>query len=141
MPPKSKRHRLSSEAASVGREKLKEKRLSDSTAGLTSDAGPSSSSNSESPTTEPSEATGASQTTSPESSPTQIMTECSEEWLKVLDRDDKKSLAMFLCYNLSLHFQLTYTQAAEVAATMINKSDRSVRQWRKPRLHAHFNAH
>ena len=60
----------------------------------------------------------------------QILSEYSEEWLDVLDGDNKKSLSLFLCYNLVHHFQLNITQAAEIAAKMINKSDRTVRQWR-----------
>ena len=54
----------------------------------------------------------------------------SEKWLKGLDKDDdKRSLTIFLCYNLMTHFNLNNTQAAEVAAQMVNKSDRTVRQW------------
>ena len=60
----------------------------------------------------------------------ELLCQFSEEWLKVLDRDDKKSLAIFLCYNLMCHFELNNTQAAEIAAQMVNKSDRTVRQWR-----------
>ena len=60
----------------------------------------------------------------------EILLQFSNEWIDVLDRDNKKSLAMFLCHNLSLHFNLSYTKAAEMAAEMIKKSDRTVRQWR-----------
>ena len=60
----------------------------------------------------------------------EILSQFSDEWIDILDKDDKKSLAMFLCHNLSLHFNLSYTKAAEMAAEMIKKSDRTVRQWR-----------
>ena len=56
----------------------------------------------------------------------EILCQFSEEWLKVLDRDDKKSLVLFLCYNLTCYFKLNNTQAAEMAAQMVNKSDRTV---------------
>ena len=83
MPPKTKRQKLSAEAAAVGREKLKERRLSDLGQDETSGAGGAS--------TE--DATTARD-------PQEILSQFSEEWLKVLDRDDKKSLALFLCCNL-----------------------------------------
>ena len=37
---------------------------------------------------------------------------------------------MFLCHNLALHFQLSYTKAAEMAAVFVKITDRTVRQWR-----------
>ena len=47
-----------------------------------------------------------------------------------LDHDDKKSLAIFLCYNLAQHFSMKETEAAELTAVKIGKSDSTVRQWR-----------
>ena len=35
-----------------------------------------------------------------ERSASEILTQFSEEWLEVLDSDDKKSLAVFLCHNI-----------------------------------------
>ena len=113
MPPKTKRQRLSAGSASLAREKLKERRLSD----LVGDETPG-----------PSETPGASATS--ERSSQEILSQFCDEWLKVLDRDDKKSLALFLCYNLMSHFELNNTRAAEIAAEMVDKSDRTVRQWR-----------
>ena len=52
----------------------------------------------------------------------ETLSQFSDEWIDILDRDDKKSLAMFLCHNLSLHFNLSYTKAAEMAAEMIKKN-------------------
>ncbi len=57
-----------------------------------------------------------------------------EDWVCHLDRDDRVSLGLFLCFQLSKHFQLGETKAAEVAGEMIGKSDRTVREWR-----AYFN--
>ena len=48
----------------------------------------------------------------------------------VLDSDDRKSLAIFLCHNLVIHFNLNATESSKIAALMIDKSDRTVRQWR-----------
>ena len=60
----------------------------------------------------------------------EILYNFSDDWVKVLDKDDTRVLAIFLCHNLVTHFQLKNTEAAEMAAAMIHKSDRSVRQWR-----------
>ena len=46
--------------------------------------------------------------------------------MKVLDKDDKRSLAIFLCHNIVRHFQLKNPEAAEMAPDMI--FDKSVRQ-------------
>ena len=50
-----------------------------------------------------------------------------DDWL---GKDDTRSLAMFLCYHLVSNFSFTETKAAEFAATMLKKSDRTVRRWR-----------
>ena len=50
--------------------------------------------------------------------------------MNVLDKDDKRSLAIFLYHNLVTHFQLKNIEAAEMAAAMIHKSNRSVWLWR-----------
>ena len=60
----------------------------------------------------------------------EILSGFSDEWIDVLDKDEKKSLATFLCHNLALHFQLSYTKAAEMAAVMVKITDRTVRQSR-----------
>ena len=56
-----------------------------------------------------------------------------EEWISHLDRDDRVSLGLFLCFQMSKHFELGETKAAELAGIMISKSDKAVREWR-----AHF---
>ncbi len=53
-----------------------------------------------------------------------------EEWLQAMGKDDVKSIAIFLCYQLVDMFSFTETKAAEYAAQMINRSDRTVRRWR-----------
>ena len=53
-----------------------------------------------------------------------------EEWVLHLDRDDKISLSLFICFHLEKIFQFTQTNAAEYASIMLGKSDRTIRQWR-----------
>ena len=53
-----------------------------------------------------------------------------EVWLQVLGKEEMKSVAMFLCYHLVSMFSFTETKAAEYAALMLNKSDRTVQRWR-----------
>ena len=53
-----------------------------------------------------------------------------EEWLETVDKEELKSLAMFLCFQLVKQFEFTKTKAAEYTATMLNKSEQTVRRWR-----------
>ena len=52
-----------------------------------------------------------------------------DEWVLHLERDDKVSLAMFLCFQLAT-LGFGETQAAEMAGMMVGRSDKSVREWR-----------
>ncbi len=47
-----------------------------------------------------------------------------------LDRDDRISLGLFLCYNLQHTLNFTATKASEYAAMMMGRSDRTVWKWR-----------
>ena len=53
-----------------------------------------------------------------------------EEWVLQLDRDDALALGLFLSFQLSKHFNMGATKAAELAGLMIGRSDRTVREWR-----------
>ena len=53
-----------------------------------------------------------------------------EDWLETLDKEEIESVSLFLCYHLVRMFSFTETRAAEHAATMVKKSDRSVLRWR-----------
>ena len=53
-----------------------------------------------------------------------------ENWALSLYRDDTVSLALFLTSHLTHLLNFTSTKAAELAAIMIGKSDRTIRQWR-----------
>ena len=53
-----------------------------------------------------------------------------EDWVSHLDRDDLVSLGLFLSFQLASHLNLGETKAAELASAMINKSDKTIREWR-----------
>ena len=60
-----------------------------------------------------------------------------EDWLISLDREDKISLGLFLTYNLERVIpKMTSSLAAEYAATMMDKSERTIRNW-----HSDFAEH
>ena len=54
-----------------------------------------------------------------------------EDWVSHLERDDRVSLGLFLCFQLTKHLDLGDTKAAELAGMMIGRSDKAVREWRK----------
>ena len=59
-----------------------------------------------------------------------------EDWISHLEREDHVSLALFLCFQLSKHFNLGETKAAELASEMVGQSDKSVQigernSWKK----------
>ena len=125
MPPKTKRQRLSAEAASVAWEKLRQKRLSelevDASHGVfqSQESSPSRPEASVSPTPEtstPAEYNEPTTSSATERAASEILSQFSEEWLKVLDSDDKTSLAMFLCHIITVHINLNNTETAEMAA-------------------------
>lgn len=53
-----------------------------------------------------------------------------ENWVLQLGRDDMVSLALFLTFQLSKHFDCGTTKAAELAGLMVGWSDRAVREWK-----------
>ena len=53
-----------------------------------------------------------------------------ENWVLHLERDDRVSLGLFLSFQLVRQLNLGETQAAELAGLMIDKSDRTLREWR-----------
>ena len=53
-----------------------------------------------------------------------------DEWLQVVDKEEIESVTMFLCYHLVSTFSFTETKAAEYAAEMLNKGERTVQRWR-----------
>ena len=59
-----------------------------------------------------------------------ILGDFAEDWLETLDKDEIKSVSLFLCYHFVHAFSFTETKAAEYAASMMKKSDRTVRRWR-----------
>ena len=59
-----------------------------------------------------------------------ILGDFAEDWLETLDKDEIKSISFFLCYHFVHAFSLIETKAAEYAASMMKKSDRTARRWR-----------
>ena len=54
-----------------------------------------------------------------------------EDWVCHLYRDNRVSLGLFLCFQLTKQFQLGEINAAELAGMMIGKSEREIREWRE----------
>ena len=136
MPPKSKRARQSLAAAAQGREALKKARSDLETgSGETVPATTASTSVTTGEThvdAAPMSVDSSSSATEPVADPKEILEEFVEERVQTLDREDKKGLAMLLCSTLVNELSFTETRAAEFAARIIHKSDRSVSQWRVP---------
>ena len=63
--------------------------------------------------------------------PQEILKDIAEDWLETLDKDEIKSISLFLSYHFMHAFSFTETKAAECAASMVKKSDRTVRRWRR----------
>ena len=59
-----------------------------------------------------------------------ILGDFAEDWLETLDKNEIKSISLFLCYHFVHAFSFIETKAAEYAASMMNKSDRTARRWR-----------
>ena len=53
-----------------------------------------------------------------------------EDWLETLDKDEIKSISLFLCYHFMHAFSFTETKLAECGTSMVKKSNRTVRRWR-----------
>ena len=58
-----------------------------------------------------------------------ILADFAEDWLETLDKDEIKSITLFLFYHCAC-ISFTETKAAEYAASMMKKSDQTVRRWR-----------
>ena len=66
---------------------------------------------------------------SKQSSRQNVLTQFCEDWLYSLDRDDVRSLSIFLCHQLVSKLSFTGSKAAQHAAAMVGKTDRTIRQW------------
>ena len=51
-----------------------------------------------------------------------------DNWISHLEREARVSLGLFLCFQLSKHFDLGDTK---LAGMMVGRSDKTVREWRK----------
>ena len=52
-----------------------------------------------------------------------------ENWILQLDCGDRVSLGIFLAYNLKAHLGKGETEAAELAGSMVNRSERTIHDW------------
>ena len=59
-----------------------------------------------------------------------ILGDFAEDWLETQHKNEIKSISLFLCYHFVHAFSFTETKAAEYAASMMKKSDRTARRWR-----------
>ena len=59
-----------------------------------------------------------------------VLSQFCEDWLHSLGRDDLRSLSIFLCHQLVSKLSFTESKAAEYAAAMVGKTDRTIRQWK-----------
>ena len=57
-----------------------------------------------------------------------IMETFGDDWISHLDRDNRDSLGIFLCFQLTKQLNLGDTKAAELAAMMTGRSDKAVHE-------------
>ena len=62
--------------------------------------------------------------------PQEILKVFAEDWLETLDKDEIKSISLFLCYHFIHTFSFTEPKLAECGTSMVKKSNRTVRRWR-----------
>ena len=135
MPPKSKKMRHSLEAAAKGREVLLQTRIEpDATVFATM----------EGVTSESEARAGDSAVFHEEPGPShppvdmieddacslEVMETFVESWVQALDHEDRKSLAVLLCFVLVKELSFTETNSAALAARVISKNEKTVRRWR-----------
>ncbi len=60
----------------------------------------------------------------------EILDDFCAEWISEIDKDVKRSLAVFLCNVFVKYHGLRYTAAAEMVAMLVGKADKTVRRWR-----------
>lgn len=141
MPPKTKKRRHSLEAAAKGREILKQARLEPDTSvsaalptiseGVTLDsASEDRTEDSAALHEEPGPSHTSPDTAASDASPMEVMEEFVTGWVHALDHEDKKSVAMLLCFVLVNELSFTETRAAQLTAKVINKNEKTVRCWR-----------
>ena len=82
------------------------------------------------PITGDEETTAGTTADSTRRTPQEILGDFVEDWLETLDKDEIKYISLFLCYHFMHAFSFTEIKATEYAASMVKKSDRTVRRWR-----------
>ena len=135
MPPKSKTKRHSLEAAAKGREILKQARVDPDATVSPAMEGVISENEARAADSavlheEPGPSRPPVDTTEGDVSPLEVMEAFVEGWVQALDHEDRKSLAMLLCFVLVKELSFTETNAAALTARVICKNEKTVRRWR-----------
>ena len=134
MPPKSKKKRHSLEAAAKGREILKQARVDPDATVSPAMEGVISENEAHAADSavlheEPGPSRPPVDTTEGDVSPLKVMEAFVEGWVQALDHEDRKSLAMLLCFVLVKELSLTETNAAALTAREICKNEKTVHCW------------
>ena len=53
------------------------------------------------------------------------------EWVESLDQDNRVSLGLFIHFQLMQYFSFTMMNAAKYAGLLVDRSERTIREWRK----------
>ena len=137
MPPKSKKMRHSLEAAAKGREALLKTRIDPDATVSASTEGVISESETEARTEdsavfheEPGPSHPPEDMIDDDSSSLEVMETFVKSWVQALDHEDRKSLAMLLCFVLVKELSFTETNAAALTSRVISKNEKTVRRWR-----------
>ena len=73
------------------------------------------------------ETTARTTADSTQRTPREILGDFADDWLETLDKDEIKSISLFLCYHFMHAFSFTEIKATVCAASLVKKSDRTVR--------------
>ena len=140
MPPKTKKKRQSLEAAAKGRKVLKQSRLDidgSISAVMPNVEGVASESAREGHVgdsgilhDEPGPSNPRTDASESDVSSLEVMETFVQSWVQALDHENKKSLAMLLCFVLVKELSFTDTNAAKLTVTVIDKNEKNVRCWR-----------
>ena len=127
MPPKSKKMRHSLEAAAKGREALLKTRIDPDATVSASTEGVISESETEARTEysavfheEPGPSHPPEDMIDDDTSSLEVMETFVESWVQALDHEDRKSLAMLLCFVLVKELSFTETNAAALTSRVIS---------------------
>ena len=61
----------------------------------------------------------------------QMINKFCNEWVESLDRDNRVSLGLFFHFQLMQYFSFTMMNAAKYAGLLVDRSERTIQEWRK----------